>query len=87
MGESSAGAKGVHGSVQAPHLGLVKPLLLTPEGTRPPTANLDHDEHRRRSWVEGDDVELVTTHAHLPSEDRPSLAPQLVGHGTLGVVA
>ena len=87
VGQSSGHPEGVHGTVQTSDLGLIEPLLLAPEGMRSATPDLDHDEHRRRARVEGDDVDLVSTHAHLPSQDGPSLVSQPIRDRDFGRIA
>jgi hypothetical protein len=63
------------GVAEVAALAEVDCLLGKPEPPRAASADLDDHEARRcrRTGVDGDQVDLVTTDAHVSGEDRPAL--------------
>ena len=68
-------------------LGLIETFLLRTEARRSAAADLDHDRHRRRTGVERNDVELITTDTQLPLEDDPALSTEERGDPLFGCVS
>jgi hypothetical protein len=72
IGQCAAVEQAVRGGADSKTLAGVNGLLGESEGTIGAPANLDRHERTRRTWIDGDQVELVPTDMDVPAEDRPA---------------
>ena len=68
-------------------LAMIDRLLWEAEGTVRAPAHLDDHECRRRTRVDGDQVDLVPADVDVPGEHRPSGCLESGGHERLGGVS
>jgi hypothetical protein len=87
VGEPAAVEEAERRIAEPPPLAPVERLFGDPEVTSRPPADLDCNERRGRSGVDGNDVELATTDVDVAGKDRPPGGDEVVGDGRFGRVA
>ena len=87
IGEAASSGEVRDCDAQAELLAPIDRLLGQAMAPSRPPADLDADETRRRNRVDGHEIELQPSDAHMAAEDRPSGAKEVLLGSSLGIVA